>query len=62
MAARCGEMEFNLYREEVDEIVENVPTFCYLGRPIYQTNDDWLDVRQNIMHIRSVWGRLGTLL
>ena len=25
-------------------------------------DDDWPDVRQNIMRARSVWGRLGTLL
>ena len=31
MAARCGEMEFNLDGEEGDERVENVPTFQYLG-------------------------------
>ena len=27
IAARCGEIEFNLDGEEGDEIVENVPTF-----------------------------------
>ena len=31
MAARCGEMEFNLDGEEGDERVENVPIFRYLG-------------------------------
>ena len=31
MAARCGEMEFNLDGEEGDERVENVPTFQYMG-------------------------------
>ena len=54
MAARCGEMEFNLDGEEGDEIVENVKTFQYLGRPLYQTDDDWTDVQRNIMRARSV--------
>ena len=27
MAERCGEIDFNLYGEEGDEIVENVQTF-----------------------------------
>ena len=33
----------------------------YQGRPLDQTDDDWSDVRRNIMRARSVWGRLGTL-
>ena len=55
-------MEFNIDREEGDNRVENVPTFRYLGGPIYQMDDDWPAVRQNITRARSVWGRLGTLL
>ena len=55
-------MKFNLDGEEGDEIVENVPTFQYLGRPLDQTDDDWPDVLHNIMRARSVWGRLGALL
>ena len=62
MADRCGEIEFNLDGEEGDNRVDNVPTFLYLGRPLDQTDYDWLYVRQNIMCARSVWGRLGTLL
>ena len=34
----------------------------YLGRTLDQTDDDWTVVSQNIMHARSVWRRLGTLL
>ena len=62
MAARCGEMEFNLDGEEGDERVENVPTFRYLGLPLDQTDDDWPAMWRNIIQARSVWGRLGTLL
>ena len=62
MAAICGGTEFNLDREEGEERVENVPTFRYLGLPLYQTDDDWLAVRQKIMRARSAWGRLGKLL
>ena len=62
MAARCGEMEFNIDGEEGDERVENVPISRYLGQPLDQTDDNWPDVWKNIMHARSVWGRLGTLI
>ena len=62
IAARCGEMEFSLYGEEGDERLDNVPTLRYLGRPLYQTDDDWLAVRWNIMCARLVYGRLGTLI
>ena len=56
MAAKCGEMDFNLDGEEGDERVDNVPTFRYLGQPLDQTDDDWPAVRQNIMCTRLVWG------
>ena len=42
--------------------MENVLTFRYLGRPLDQTDDYFPAVRQNIMRVRLVWGRLGTLL
>ena len=45
-----------------DEIVESLMTFQYLGRPLDQTDDDWLGVWRNIMRLRLVWGILGTLL
>ena len=62
MAARYGEIEFSLEEGEVDERVENVTTFQYLGIPLYQTDGDLLAVRRNIMRARLVWGRLGTML
>ena len=43
-------------------MVEGVATFRCLGRTLDQTDDDWLASRRNIMHARSVWGRLGALL
>ena len=45
MAARCGEMEFNLDGEEGYQRVENVLNFQYLGRLLNQTDDDWPAVR-----------------
>ena len=42
--------------------MEGVATFIYLGITLYQTDDDWMAMRWNIMRARSVWGRLGTLL
>ena len=62
MVARCGEMEFSLDGDAGVERVYNVTTFRYLGRPLYQTDDNCLAVRRNIMRARSVWGILGTLL
>ena len=62
MAARCGEMEFNLDGEEGDNRVQNVRTFQYLGRLLYKTDDDWPAVRQKIIHARLVIGRLGKQL
>ena len=62
MAARCGEMEFNIDRKEGEDRLENVPTFRYLGLPLDQMGDDWPAVRRNIVRPRSVWGRLETLL
>ena len=62
MSNICGNTDFRLYREEGDEMVEVVENFNYIKQTLYQTNDDWPAVRQNIMCARSVWGRLGTLL
>ena len=42
--------------------MQNVTTVRYLGRHLYQIDDDWPDVRWNIMRARLVWGRLGKLL
>ena len=41
MAARCGEMEFSLYGEEGDKMVEGVENFKYLGIFLDQRDDDW---------------------
>ena len=39
MEERCREMEFNMKGGEVDERVESVKMFRYLGRPIDQMDD-----------------------
>ena len=62
MTARCVEMEFSLYGEEGGDMVEGVATFKYLGQNLDQNGNDWTAVRQNIIHTRLVWGRLGTML
>ena len=36
--------------------------FKYLGRPLYQTDDDLPEIRLNTNQVRTVWGRLGKLL
>ena len=45
MEARCGDMEFGMYEEEGDEMIEGVAKFKYLGRTLDQTDDDWPVVR-----------------
>ena len=45
-------MEFILEGGEVDERVEGVATFRYLGRLLYQTDDDWPAVWRNIIRAR----------
>ena len=55
-------MEFSMEGEEGDEMVEDMAMFKNLGITLYQTDDDWTAVRQNILRARSVWGRMGTML
>ena len=55
-------MEFSLYKEEGEDMVEGVENFKYLWRTLDQTDDDWPAVWLRIMRARLVWGRLGTLL
>ena len=47
---------------EVDARLEGVVAFWYMVTPLDQTGDYWLSVQGNIMHARSVWKILGTLL
>ena len=55
-------MVFSLKGGEGDARVEGLETFWYLGRHLDKTDDDWKAVWQNIMHARSVWVILRTLL
>ena len=52
MVERCSEMEFSLEGGEGYDRVDGVETFCYLVSPLYQTDDDFPDVRRYIMHAR----------
>ena len=47
-------MECILYGGEGDDMVEGVETFKYLGQPLYQMDDDWPAIRQNIVRVRPV--------
>ena len=65
MVDRCVEMEFSMDGEDGeygDKRVEGVGTFRYLRRTLDQTDDDWPEVRRNIMNERLVWGKQGILL
>ena len=55
-------MEFRLTGEEGEETIEGVALFKYLGRPLYQSDDDWPVFRQNIRKAHQIWGRLGVIL
>ena len=55
-------MKFSLYGRYGEALAEGVETFMYIGRPLDQTEDAWLVVRQNIKWEWKVWGRLGKLL
>ena len=52
MVARYGKMEFSLYWQEGNEVVEGVVNFKYLVIILDQMDDDWPTVRQNIMRAR----------
>ena len=55
-------MEFILYRREGGTLVEGVAQFKYLRRTLYQIEENWLKIRQNIKSGGKVWGRLGKML
>ena len=42
-------------------MVKGVVNNKYQGITLYQTDDDWPEVRQNIMRTRLFWRRLGTI-
>ena len=58
----CANMEFNLKGEEVEETIEGVAIFIYLGWYLDQSDDEWPAVRRNIGKAQQVWGILGTNL
>ena len=62
VVSQCLEMELRLNREEEEETMERVELFKYLGRPLYQSDNDWLVVRRNIRKENQVWSRLGVIL
>ena len=59
---RVGEMEFILYRREGGALVEGVTQFKYLRRTMYQIEENWPKIRQNIKSAGKVWVRLGKML
>ena len=48
MAERCGETELILYGREGGVLVEGVENFKYLGRPLYQIDNDYPVVQWNV--------------
>ena len=42
--------------------IQSVTDFCYLGRIIISTNDDWPAVARNLQKARVTWGRLERIL
>ena len=58
----CSDTEFSLNGEEGGDKIEGVVIFKYLGRPLDQSDDEWMAVIWNIRKSRQVWGRLGVIL
>ena len=42
--------------------MEGVAQFKYLGKTLDQSNDEWMEICQNIRRARKVWGNLGDIL
>ena len=61
MEERCGDTEFSLYGGEGGALLEGVVTFKYLGRPLDQTDDDWMAIIRKRKRVSKVWGRLGKM-
>ena len=55
-----AEMEraFHAYGKKMRAVTE----FCYLGRILTSTDDDWPAVARNIRKARVTWGRLARIL
>ena len=62
VASRYADMEFNLIGKDGEETIEGVSLFTYLGRSLYQSDNDWQEVRRNIGKSLQVWRRLGGIL
>ena len=62
IAARCSEATFSLTGEEEAECIYGVEVLKYLGRLLYLSDDNWMEVLRNIRKARQVWGRIGKLL
>ena len=59
VASRFSDMEFNLTGNEVEDTIEGVALFTYLGRLLDQSDNDWPAVRINFGKARQLWGRIG---
>ena len=55
-------MELSLYWIEGGALVEGVAQFKYLAIPLYQSNDNFLGIRQNNRSKWKVWYHLGKIL
>ena len=53
-----SEREFHVYRKPMEAVSE----FCYLGRLLTTTDDDWPEVSGNIRKARVSLGRLARVL
>ena len=66
ISIQCAEASFILtgeYNVEyIAEYIEVVETFKYIGRILYQSDDDWPAVRRNFRKAQQVWISLGKLL
>ena len=62
LAQRSGETEVSLYGIDVDELLEGVTQFKFMGIPLDQSDDYWTAILQNIRRSQKVWVRLEKIL
>ena len=59
---RSWDVEFSIYGRGGYALVAGVAQFNYMGRPLYQYDDDWIAIIRNTRRARKVWVFLGNIL
>ena len=62
LAAAEGEAATERAFHAYGKRMQSVTDFCYLGRILTSTDDDWPAVARNLRKARVTWGRLARIL